>query len=60
MSHPITLLEKPNLIIKGYRYAVNNPAPDESLDCIELDFCIQVNGGLKNFTNSFIIGSHVE
>lgn len=58
MSHPITLLKQDHLIIKGHSYEVKNPAPLESYDCIELDFTIQVNGKMANFTNSFITATY--
>lgn len=52
MSHPITLLKQDHLIIKGHRYEVVEP--DETLECFELDFTIQVNGKIANFQNSFM------
>lgn len=55
MSHPTTLLKQDHLIIKGHSYKVKNPW--EILGCVELDFTIQVNGKMANFTNSFIVST---
>lgn len=61
---PATLLQLPNLIIKGRYYPILSSSDGEPMrvdyECIELDFIIQVNGKIANFQNSFIITNEVD
>lgn len=61
---PATLLQLPNLIIKGRYYPILSSSDGEPMrvdyECIELDFIIQVNGKMANFQNSFIITKEVD
>lgn len=61
---PATLLQLPNLIIKGRYYPILSSSDGEPVkvdyECIELDFIIQVNGKMANFQNSFIISKQFE
>lgn len=54
MSHPIILLKQDHLIVKGHHYTVEEEG--ETTYCMELDFTIQVNGKMANFTDSIVYG----